>query len=64
MVTQSLYFKKLDKCHNSSNKLSTTKVNKHTAWKYSLFTQCSFDCDRNKHDYYRCKYFMKNFCKD
>ena len=25
---------------------------------------CSFDATKNKHDYYRGKYCMKNFCKD
>ena len=31
---------------------------------YSLFTKCSFDSNRNKHDYYRVKDCMKNFWKD
>ena len=28
-------------CHNNPEKLSTTKINKHTPSGYSLFTQCS-----------------------
>ena len=26
---------------------------------YSLFTHCSFDAIKNKHDCYRSKYYMK-----
>ena len=40
------------------------KVNKHTACGFSLFPHCSFDSNKNKHDYYRDKDHMKNFCKD
>ena len=50
-------------CHNNPEKSSTTKINKHTASGYSLFTYCSFDVTRNKHDYYRGKDCMKNLCK-
>ena len=39
------------------------EVNKHTACGYSLFSKCSFDSNRNKHDYYRGKDCMKNCCK-
>ena len=38
--------------------------NKHDASGYSLFTYCSFDVTKNKHDYYRDKKCMKKFCKD
>ena len=38
------------------------EVNKHTACGYSLFSKCSFDSNRNKHDYYRGKDCMKNCC--
>ena len=33
-------------CHNNSEKLSTTKINKHIPSGYSLFTHCSFDTTR------------------
>ena len=42
-LTLSLYLKKIDQCHNNSKRLSTAKVNKHTACGYSLFKHCSFD---------------------
>ena len=35
-----------------SEKLSTTKENKHRPSGYSLFTQCSFDSTKNKLDCY------------
>ena len=55
---------KIDTGHNNPEKSSTTKINKHTASSYSLFTHCSFDVTKNKHDYYRDKDCMKNFWKD
>ena len=33
---------KIDTCHNNPKKPSTTKLNKHAASGYSLFTHCSF----------------------
>ena len=33
---------KMITCHNTPNKSSTTKINKHAASVYSLFTDCSF----------------------
>ena len=55
---------KMNTCHNSPEKLSTTKTNKHTPSGYSLFTHCSFDTTKNKLDYYRGKNCMKHFCLD
>ena len=55
---------KLSTCYNNPKKLSTTKINKHTASVYSLFTYCSFDTTKNKLDYYRGKNCMKIFCLD
>ena len=55
---------KLGTCHNNPKKLSTNKINKHTAPGYSLFTNCSFDTTKNKLDYCRSKNYMKNFCLD
>ena len=46
---------KISTCHNNPKKLSTTKINKHGASGYSLFTICSFDATRKKLDYYICK---------
>ena len=60
MLTWSLCLKN-NACHNNPEKSSTTKINKHTASGYSLFTHCSFDVTKNKHDYYRGKDYMKNF---
>ena len=55
---------KIDTGHNIPEKSSTTKINKHTASSYSLFTHYSFDVTKNKHDYYRDKDCMNNFWKD
>ena len=55
---------KMNTCHNNPEKSSTTKINKHTPCGYSWFTLCSFDTTKNKFDYYRGKYCMKNFCLD
>ena len=64
MLTSSPYLKKW--IHNYSNpeKLSTAKINKHTACCFSLFTHCSFDATQNKHDNYRGEDYMKNFSRD
>ena len=56
--------KKIGACHNNPEKSPATKINKQTACGYSSFTHCSIDSNKNKHDYYRCKDCMKNFCKD
>ena len=55
---------KMNSSHNNPEKLSTTKVNKHTPPGYSLLTYCSFDITKTKFDYYRGKYSMKKFCLD
>ena len=46
---------KINTCHSNPEKSSTTKIKKHTASGYSLFTHCSFDITKNKHDYYKGK---------
>ena len=46
---------KMNTCHNNPEKSSTTKVNKHILFGYSLFTHCSFDTTSNKLDYCRGK---------
>ena len=48
----------------NSKESSTTKISKHTACGYSLFTHCSFDSSRSKHNFYRRAYCMKKFCGD
>ena len=53
---------KMSTIHNNPKKSSTTKINKHTAYGYSLFTHCSVDTTKNKLDYYRGNNCMKNFC--
>ena len=55
---------KMSTRHNNPQKLSTTKINEHTAFGYSFFKNCSFDTTKNKLDYDRSKSFMKNFCLD
>ena len=63
MLTQSIYLKKVSTCHNNPEKLSITKINEHTASRYSLFTNYSFDTTKNKLDCYRGKDCMERFCK-
>ena len=48
--------KKISTCHSNPEKSLTTKINKHTASGYSLFTHCSFDTAKNKIDYYKKLY--------
>ena len=55
---------KMNTCNNYPEKSSTTKINEHTPSGYSLFTNCSFDATKNKLDYHRYKYCMKNCCLD
>ena len=55
---------KIGTCHNNPKKWSTTKINKHAASGYSLFTQCSFYVTKTELDYYRGSNCMKKFCKD
>ena len=57
-------FEKIDTCHDNPEKPSTTKMKKHKVCSYSLFTYCSFDTTKNKHQYYRGEGCMKIFCKD
>ena len=51
-------------CRTNPKKSSTTKLNKHTAFGYSLITHCSFDATKNKLDCYRGHDCMKKVCKD
>ena len=54
----------MNTCHNNPEKLSTTKINKHTPSGYLLFTHCSFHKTKHRPDYYRDKICTKNFCID
>ena len=53
----------MDTCTNDPDKSSTTQLNKHEMWGYSLITNCSFDEKNNTADYYRGKDCLKNFCQ-
>ena len=55
---------KMSTCINNPNESSTTKINKHTASGYSIFTSCSFNESKNKLNYCRGKYCMKKFRKE
>ena len=55
---------KMSTCYNNPEESSTTEINKHTPFGYSLFMHCSFNKTKNKLDYYRGKDYMKIFCKD
>ena len=55
---------KIDTCPKNPKNSSITKINKHTASGYFLFTHCSFNLTKNKYQYYRGKECMKNFCRN
>ena len=63
MLIQSLP-EKMSTCHNNPKKSSATKIAKHLASGYSLFTNSSVDATKNKFDYYRGKDCMENFWQD
>ena len=44
---------KIDTCPKNPKNSSITKINKHTASGYFLFTNCSFNLTKNKYEYYR-----------
>ena len=50
-------------CYNDPNKLSTTKINKHTPSGYSLFTHCSFDHTKIMLSYYRGEDCIEKLCE-
>ena len=51
-------------CYNNPEKSSTSKINQYAASGFSLFTHCSPDAAKNKHNYYRRKDCIKIFSKD
>ena len=51
----------LQKTNDDDENKQTTTVNNHTPSGYSNYTQCSFDDNKNKLDYYRGKDCMEKF---
>ena len=54
---------KIDGCKNNPENPPETKVSKHITSGFSMFTISSFRNIKNKHDVYRGKDCMKNFCE-
>ena len=54
--------KKKDGCANNPGNSSTTKIGEHIPCGYSRSTEWAFDNIENKHNLYRGKDCMKNFC--
>ena len=54
---------KMSTFHTNPKKPSTTKINTHTTFGYSLFTHCSFDATEDKLDCYRGHDCVKKFRK-
>ena len=54
---------KIDGSKNNSQNLLTVKIRKHIPWDFSVPTISSFKSIKNKHDVYRGKYCMKEFCE-
>ena len=57
----------LEKMHSFQNNLEksyTEKKTKHTPPGYSIFTNCSFDSTKNKHDCCKGEDCVERFCKD
>lgn len=55
---------KIDTCECNTEDSLTANINKHTACGNSLFTHCSCDNKRNKHDYYRGEDCVKSLWKE
>ena len=53
---------KIDGCKNNPENSSTTKVSEHIPSDFSMSAMSSFRSIENKHDIYRGKNCMKNFC--
>ena len=64
MLTQSVYFKKINTCQNNPHKSYKEKRAKHISSGYSIVICFSFDKSKNEQKYYRGKNCMKMFCKD
>ena len=55
--------KKIDGCKNNPKNSSTTKVSEHVPLTFSMSTISSFRSIENKHDEYRGKDCVQNFCE-
>ena len=58
-----MFNRKIDRCNNTPENSSTTKVGQHTPSDFSMCTILSFKSMGNKHDAYRGKDRMKKFCE-
>ena len=54
---------KIGGCKNNPENLSTTKVSEHIPSGFSMSTISSFTSIENKHDIYRGRDCMRNFCE-
>ena len=54
---------KIDECKNNPENSSTTNVSEHIPSGFSMSTISSFRGIENKHDVFRGKDCMKNFCE-
>ena len=50
---------KINTCHSNPKNSSKTRISKYKVFGYALFTHCSFNATKNRHDYYRGKDCMK-----
>ena len=55
---------KTQTCDNNPEESSSTKLSKHAASFYSIFTHFSYDSSKSKHNFYRGADCMKKFCTD
>ena len=55
---------KTQACDNNPEESSATKLSKHAASFYSLFTHFSYDSSKSKHNFCRGANCMKKFCRD
>ena len=54
---------KIDECQSNPEKPSKTTINMCKVFWYQLFTCCSFDDIKDKHNSYRGNYCIKNFSR-
>ena len=58
------WLERINTCRNNPTNSSTTKITKHLASGYSLFTNCSFDETKNSIYHYAGEECVKILCKD
>ena len=56
------YLKTMSTCRNNPKRSSATKIDRHAASGYSLFTHSLFAVTKRKHDFPRVKDCMERFC--